>query len=110
MPAPPTCSISPIAGRPSSVYLTARTQQPQVACVIACEEATKGFYFYFQASFADTAGSSEGEQAAAFQKSPDFGKLADAVHESGELYGLLVEDIGWAGSQRWKVVVQVGVT
>jgi hypothetical protein len=83
MPAPPTCPISPIAGRPSSVYLTARTQQPQVACVIACEEATKGFYFYFQASFADTAGSSEGGQAAAFQKSPDFGKLADAAHESG---------------------------
>jgi hypothetical protein len=79
--------------------------------VIACEETTKGFYFYFQASFADTAGSSEGEgeRAAAFQKSPDFGKLADAAHESGELYGLLVEDIGWAGSQRWKVVVQVGV-
>jgi hypothetical protein len=43
------------------------------------------------------------------QKSPDFGKLADAAHESGELYGLLVEDIGWAGSQRWKVVVQVRV-
>jgi hypothetical protein len=59
--------------------------------------------------FADTAGSSEGEQTAAFQKSPDFGKLADAAHESGELNGLLVEDIGWAGSQRWKVVVQVGV-
>jgi hypothetical protein len=52
--------------------------------VIACEETTKGFYFYFQASFADTAGSSEGEQAAAFRKSPDFGKLADAAHESGE--------------------------
>ena len=53
--------------------------------------------------------SGEGEQAAAFQESPDFGKLADAARESGELYGLLVEDIGWAGSRRWKVVVQVGV-
>jgi hypothetical protein len=77
--------------------------------VIAGEETTKGFYSYFQASFADTAGSSEGEQGGCLQEVARLRKLADAAHESGELHGLLVEDIGWAGSQRRKVVVQVGV-
>jgi hypothetical protein len=53
--------------------------------------------------------SSEGEHAAAFRESPDFRKLADAAREGGELYGLLEEDVGWAGSQGREVVVQVGM-
>jgi hypothetical protein len=53
--------------------------------------------------------SSEGEQAAAFEESPDLRKLAGAAREGGELYGLLEEDVGWAASQGREVVVQVGV-